>query len=150
MTERTASYTVVESDTVLPRGVLAEVRDNEVVVERIATPKRYYVFAVALALVGASYSAFSVWAGVAGALLGGAAGVAVAYYLSNRRKSHLLERVRDGDRELSSDVVLKKNKVDYVERADGDDPSVSVVTPETEKEFRGTREDVEAIYEALV
>ncbi len=149
MTVTERSYTVELEDAALPRGVLAEVRDGEVVYEVIDTPKRYYLMPVLLAVVGATYSSISIWAGVAGVLLGAAAGVVVAVYLSNRRKAYLLQRLRDGERELDAERVLKKNKIERVEL--GDDGDTVVVSASTgDVEFRGDPEDVDLLYQALL
>lgn len=151
MTESTASFTLVEEGSALPRGAVAEVREAQVVVERLKTPRRYYLLPVVLAAVGASYGFVALWAGVAGLVLGAASGLAVASYMGNRRKNRVLTMVRDGDRSLSPDFVLKKNKIDNVDRDGGDGPgSVEVSTSDGGIEFRGVDSDLDLVYEALV
>lgn len=151
MTESMASFTLVEEGSALPRGAVAEIRDDRVVVERLRTPRRYYLLVLVLAAVGVSYGAVSIWVGVAGFVVGAASGFVVSVYLGNRRKEAVLRSVQKGDRELSPDVVLKRNKIDGVETG-GDDASgaVKVSTSDGELELRGSEDDLEAAYEALV
>lgn len=151
MTDFTASFTLVEEGSALPSGAVAEVRDDQVVVELLSTPRAYYLLPVVLAAVGASYGAVALWAGVAGVVVGAAAGVAVASYLGNRRKNHVLGLVREDERSISPDFVLKKNKIDHVDREAGDSPgSVKVSTSNGELEFRGAEADLDMVYEALL
>ncbi len=151
MTESTASFTLVEEGSALPSGAVAEVRDDQVVVERLSTPRTYYLLPVVLAAVGASYAAVAFWAGVAGVVVGAAAGVAAASYLGNRRKNRVLGLVQEEDRSISPDIVLKKNKLDHVDREVGDSSgSVNVSTANGELEFSGAEADLDMVYEALV
>ncbi len=138
-------------DSVFSSGAVAEIRPDSVVLEQLTTPTRYYVAPIALAAVGASYSTLHIYAGVAGVLLGGGAGIALSALLSNRRRSYALEATRDGRREIQTDFVLKKNKVVGVERKPDESPAtLEIETPDEVIELSGSEEDIDRVYDALV
>jgi len=140
-----------------PQSVVV-LEGNKAIVETLRTPYRYYFVPATTGLAGllvsgvvsgAVGSAGLVWdlVGVVGGTL---AGMAAILMIQDRRHSRLMSAIREGDREVSNDIVVKKGKVNLIEVDDESRGKVlHIVTPSDDFELSGDAEEVDRVYDAL-
>lgn len=131
---------------------------NKAVVETLRTPYRYYVVPAltgfggiwASELVAARLGSGGFIWGVAGAVVGVFAGMVIALALQDRKHEKVMTSVARGEREPSSDIVVKKGKVNVIETEDeGGRKSLHIVTPKEDFELLGGEDDVGRVRDAL-
>jgi len=134
----------------------AVIDGDTVIVETLPTPYRYYVVPAVTGLLALSVSSTigeatgegSFWwefLGMGGGVL---AGMAVAFILQSRKQDGMMEGIRDGDRGLDNDIIVKKGKISRIEY-DEDDGSLSIVSPRHEFELLGDADELRRVYDAL-
>ncbi len=134
----------------------AVINGNTVIVETLPTPYRYYVVPAVTGLLALSVSSTagevtgegSFWwefLGMGGGVL---AGMAVAFILQNRKQGSMIEQMRNGERALENDIIVKKGKVSRIE-LDEDDGSLSITSPRHDFELFGDTDELRRVRDAL-
>lgn len=134
----------------------AVIDGNTVIIETLPKPYRYYVVPAVTGLLALSITSTigeatgdgGFWwefFGMGGGVL---AGMAVAFILQRRKQEGMLEKIRDGDRGLENDIIVKKGKVSLIEY-DEEDGSLDIASPRHEFELHGDEEELRRVYDAL-
>lgn len=152
------TFSLVRDDKMSTPRAVAVIDDGTVVVDVLKTPYRYYVVPAFTGFVGISASELVaarlgsggfLW-GLAGAVAGVFLGMFAALALQNRKHDATMRSIADGEREPSTDIVVKKGKVSRVEmEEDGIRKSLHIVTPKHDLKLSGGASQVERVHDAL-
>ena len=152
------TFSLARDDRMSTPRAVAVIDDGTVVLDALSTPYRYYVVPAFTGFVGISLSEFIgsslgsggfLW-GVGGAVIGVFVGMLIALDLQKRKHEAAMKSIANGEREASTDIIVKKGKVNQIEiEDDGTRKKLHVVTPKHDFKLSGNADEVERVHDAL-